>query len=217
MSKIRVLLADDHAIIRDGIRQILEDTEDFLVAGVAANGVEVMHHVRTGEFDLLVLDISMPGRNGIELIRHVLDERHGLPILILSMHHEEQYAVRALHAGASGYVTKESDSELLLTAMRRVAAGGVFVSDKVAELMARGLRPVGEAFPHTLLSDREFQVFEMLAQGLGLTEIATEFSLSVKTISTHKSRILQKMSLNNLADLIRYAITHKLVEQDDMA
>jgi DNA-binding NarL/FixJ family response regulator len=217
MNKIRVLLADDHAIIRDGIRQILEDTEDLLVAGEAANGIEVMQHIRAGGWGLLVLDISMPGRNGIDLIRHVRDESPGLPILILSMHHEEQYAVRALHAGASGYVTKESDSELLLTAMRRVASGGVFVSDKVAEIMARGLHPISEAFPHTLLSDREFQVFEMLAQGQGLTEIAAEFSLSVKTISTHKSRILQKMNLNNMADLIRYAITHKLVDQDDIA
>jgi len=216
MNKIRVLLADDHAIIRDGIRQILDDTEDLLVAGEAANGIEVMQHIRAASWGLLVLDISMPGRNGIDLIRHVLDEAPNLPILILSMHHEEQYAVRALHAGASGYVTKESDSELLLAAMRRVAAGGVFVSDKVAEIMARGLRPISEVFPHTLLSDREFQVFEMLAQGLGLTEIAGEFSLSVKTISTHKSRILQKMNLNNMADLIRYAISHKLVEQSDL-
>lgn len=217
MNKIRVLLADDHAIIRDGIRQILEDTEDLLVAGEAANGVEVMQHIRAAEWGLLVLDISMPGRNGIDLIRHVLDEAPNLPILILSMHHEEQYAVRALHAGASGYVTKESDSEVLLTAMRRVASGGVFVSDKVSEIMARGLHPISAVFPHTLLSDREFQVFELLAQGLGLTEIAGEFSLSVKTISTHKSRILQKMNLNNMADLIRYAISHKLVEQDDLA
>ncbi len=216
MNKIRVLLADDHAIIRDGIRQILDDTEDLLVAGEAANGIEVMQHIRAADWGLLVLDISMPGRNGIDLIRHVLDEAPNLPILILSMHHEEQYAVRALHAGASGYVTKESDSELLLAAMRRVAAGGVFVSEKVAEIMARGLRPISEVFPHTLLSDREFQVFEMLAQGLGLTEIAGEFSLSVKTISTHKSRILQKMNLNNMADLIRYAISHKLVEQSDL-
>lgn len=124
MNKIRVLLADDHAIIRDGIRQILDDTEDLLVAGEAANGIEVMQHIRAASWGLLVLDISMPGRNGIDLIRHVLDEAPNLPILILSMHHEEQYAVRALHAGASGYVTKESDSELLLAAMRRVAAGG---------------------------------------------------------------------------------------------
>lgn len=125
MNKIRVLLADDHAIIRDGIRQILDDTEDLLVAGEAANGIEVMQHIRAASWGLLVLDISMPGRNGIDLIRHVLDEAPNLPILILSMHHEEQYAVRALHAGASGYVTKESDSELLLAAMRRVAAGGI--------------------------------------------------------------------------------------------
>lgn len=216
MNKLSVLLADDHAIIRAGIKQILEDTDDLWAKGEAANGHEVMHQIRSASWDLLVLDISMPGRNGIDIIRLVKDECPRLPILILSMHQEDQYAVRALHAGATGYLTKESDSDLLLTAMRRVANGGVFVSEHVAEIMARGLRPVSEVLPHTLLSDREFQVFELLAHGMGLTEIASEFSLSVKTISTHKSRILQKMNLNNMADLIRYAIAHKLISQDDL-
>jgi DNA-binding NarL/FixJ family response regulator len=147
MNKIRVLLADDHAIIRDGIRQILDDTEDLLVAGEAANGIEVMQHIRAASWGLLVLDISMPGRNGIDLIRHVLDEAPNLPILILSMHHEEQYAVRALHAGASGYVTKESDSEAAVGRHASRSGRGVFVSDKVAEIMARGLRPISEVFP----------------------------------------------------------------------
>lgn len=216
MSKIRVLLADDHAIIRAGIKQILEDTDDLCAMGEAANGHEVMQQIRMAEWDLLVLDISMPGRNGIDVIRLAKEECPRLPILILSMHQEDQYAVRALHAGAAGYVTKESDPDLLLMAMRRVANGGVFVSEHVAEIMVRGLQPVSEVLPHTLLSDREFQVFELLAHGMGLTEIASEFSLSMKTISTHKTRILQKMNLNNLADLIRYAIAHKLISQDDL-
>ena len=212
MEKFKVLLADDHAIIRDGLKQILADTDDLEVVGEAANGVEVLQQVRQKKWDVLVLDISMPGRNGLDLIHLVKDEQPALPILILSMLHEEQYAVRALHAGALGYITKESDSDLLVAAIRRVASGGVHISDKVAELMVRGMRPSGEALPHTALSDREFQIFNMLVSGLGLTEIGAELSLSVKTISTHKTHILQKMNMTNTAELIRYAIAHELAE-----
>ena len=210
MEKLRVLLADDHAIIRDGLKQILADTEDLTVAGEAANGLEVMQQVRDRDWDVLVLDISMPGRSGLELIHMIKDEKPDLPILILSMHHEEQYAVRALQAGALGYLTKESDGELLVAAIRRVANGGVYISDKVAELMVRGIRPANEILPHNLLSDREYQVFNMLVKGRGLSEIGVELSLSVKTISTHKTHILQKMNLANAADLIRYAVAHGL-------
>jgi len=210
MRKYRVLLADDHAIIRDGLKQILADTEDLEVCGEAANGTEVMLKVRAQDWDVLVLDISMPGRNGLELIRMIKDEKPDLFILILSMHHEEQYAVRALHAGASGYLTKESDSDVLVSAIRRVAGGGVHVSDKVAEMMVRGIRPVDEPLPHKLLSNREYQVFNMLVTGLGLTEIADELCLSVKTVSTHKTNILHKMNLDNFAELIHYAIAHQL-------
>ena len=210
MRKYRVLLADDHAIIRDGLKQILADTVDLEVGGEAANGTEVMQKVRAQDWDVLVLDISMPGRNGLELIRMIKDEKPDLFILILSMHHEEQYAVRALHAGASGYLTKESDSDVLVSAIRRVAGGGVHVSDKVAEMMVRGIRPVDEPLPHKLLSNREYQVFNMLVTGLGLTEIADELCLSVKTVSTHKTNILHKMSLGNFAELIHYAIAHQL-------
>lgn len=213
MEKIRVLLADDHAIIRDGLKQILADTDDLVVAGEAANGLDVMQKVREQDWGVLVLDISMPGRSGLELIHMIKDEKPELPILVLSMHHEEQYAVRALQAGALGYLTKESDGELLVAAIRRVANGGVHVSNKVAELMVRGIRPTAELLPHNLLSDREYQVFNMLVAGMGLTEIGAELSLSVKTISTHKTHILRKMSLANSAELVRYAITHKLTSQ----
>lgn len=212
MKTYRVLLADDHAIIRDGLKQILADTLDLVVAGEAANSLEVLQRVREQEWDVLVLDLSMPGRHGLDLIRLIKDEQPALPILILSMHQEEQYAVRALHAGASGYLTKESDGELLVAAIRRVAAGGVHISDKVAGLMVRGTRPINEAPPHTQLSDREFQVFNMLTQGMGLTEIAGDLSLSVKTISTHKTHILQKMNLTSATDLVRYAISNQLLE-----
>ena len=213
--KLRVLLADDHAIIRDGLKQILADTDDLVVAGEAANGIELMAQVREKDWDVLVLDISMPGRSGLELIHMVKAERPQLPILILSMHHEEQYAVRALQAGAQGYLTKESDGELLVAAIRRVAKGGVYISDKVAEIMVRGIRPASETAPHHLLSDREYQVFNMLVAGLGLTEIGGELSLSVKTISTHKTHILQKMNLANTSELIRYALAHGLADPAD--
>jgi DNA-binding NarL/FixJ family response regulator len=212
MEKFNVLLADDHAIIRDGLKQILADTDDLLVAGEAANGLEVMHQVREKEWDVLVLDISMPGRSGLDLIRMIKDEKPELPILILSMHHEEQYAVRAIHAGASGYLTKESDGELLVAAIRRVASGGVHISEKVAELMVRGSQPTPNLMPHSLLSDREYQVFNRLVMGQGLTEIGVELSLSVKTISTHKTHILRKMNLSNTAELVRYALAHQLAE-----
>ena len=215
MEKLRILLADDHTIIRDGLKQILADTEDLVVTGEAANGLEVMQKVREGDWDLLVLDISMPGRNGLELIRLIKEEKPELPILVLSMHHEEQYAVRALQAGALGYLTKESDSDLLVTAIRRVAKGGVHISDKVAELMVRGIRPTDKLLPHNLLSDREYQVFNMLVTGRSLTEIGAELSLSVKTISTHKTHILQKMNLSGTAELIRYAVAHNLADPAD--
>ncbi len=212
MDKLRVLLADDHAIIRDGLRQILADTEDLAVAGEAANGNEALRLVREQDWDVVVLDISMPGRSGLDLIRLIHDEKPRLPILILSMHHEEQYAVRALHAGASGYLTKESDADFLVQVIRRVARGGVYVSDTVAELMARALMPATQELPHTALSDREYQIFHRIVLGQGVTEIANELSLSVKTVSTHKTHILQKMSMANTSELIRYAIAHDLVE-----
>ena len=214
--KLKVLLADDHAIIRDGLKQILADTADLVVAGEAANGIELMQQVRGKDWDVLVLDISMPGRSGLELIHMIKNEKPDLPILVFSMHHEEQYAVRALQAGAQGYLTKESDGELLVAAIRRVANGGVYLSDRVAELMVRGIRPASEALPHHLLSDREYQVFNLLVAGRGLTEIGVELSLSVKTISTHKTHILQKMNLANTSDLIRYAVAHGLADPADL-
>ena len=208
---IRVLLADDHAIIRDGVKQILADTDDLVVAGEAANGAEVLKMVADHDWDLLVLDISMPGKNGLELIKLIRQDKPHLPILVFSMHQEEQYALRALHAGASGYLTKESDSEVLIAAMRKVAAGGVHVSGKVAELLARERMPNIDELPHTRLSDREFQIFEKIVAGVRLTDIADEFNLSIKTVSTHKSRILQKMHMTSDTDLVRYAIAKGLI------
>ncbi|HEY8025025.1 MAG TPA: response regulator transcription factor [Burkholderiaceae bacterium] len=210
MRKFNVLLADDHAIIRDGLKQILADTEDLEVGGEAANGIEVMQRVRERDWDVIVLDISMPGRNGLELIRMIREEKSNQRILIFSMHNEEQYASRALAAGAAGYLTKESDSDVLVAAIRRVAGGGMHVSNKVAEMIVRDIHPADKPAPHRQLSNREYQVFNLLVDGRGITEIANELCLSVKTVSTHKTHIFHKLSLGNFAELIRYAITHQL-------
>jgi two-component system invasion response regulator UvrY len=209
---IRVLLADDHAVVRAGLREILADTGDIVVAGEATNGQEVLAQVRGQEFDVAVLDMSMPGRSGIELIKLVKDEKPRLRILILSMHSEQQYAVRAVKAGASGYLTKESAADELVAAIRRIAAGGAYVSPETAERLVLESAPRAGAKPHTLLSDREFQVFQLIAAGTSITKIAQQLSLSVKTVSTHKSRIMEKMKLANQAELIRYAIDNKLIE-----
>ena len=197
--KLEVLVADDHAIIRDGLKKIIADTDDLVVAGEAGNG-----HA--------VLEMSMPGRNGVELIKLIKAERPKLPILIFSMHPEEQFAVRGIRAGASGYLSKESDSELLLPALRKVAGGGIFISQKVAELLATDVSRHGDVPPHTLLSDREYEVFSHIVRGASLTEIADKLSLSIKTISTHKSNILSKMNLSSNVDLFRYAVDNNLLD-----
>lgn len=213
MKKIEVLIADDHAIIRNGLRNILDDTDDFVVAGEASNGNAALEKVRERDWGLVVLDLSMPGRNGLELIRLIKAERPKLPVLIFTMHQEEQYAVRAIRAGASGYLTKESDSDLLLPVLRKVAGGGVFVSQKVAELLATDVGRHHLASPHTLLSNREYEIFNRILRGMTLTEIADELALSIKTVSTHKSHILTKMDITNDVELVRYAVEHKLLDQ----
>jgi DNA-binding NarL/FixJ family response regulator len=210
--KYQVLVADDHAIIRDGLRKILADTPDLEVCAEASQGHEVLEQVRQRSFDLLVLDLSMPGRHGLELIKLVKAERPRLPILIFSMHPQEQFAVRAIRAGASGYLPKDGDSDLLLPAMRKVAAGGMFINPRVAELLATDLTPSSDQLPHTLLSDREYEVFTRIVRGQSMTEIAHELALSIKTVSTHKSHILTKMGMGNQVDLVRYAIEHHLTD-----
>lgn len=212
---VTILVAEDHAIVRDGLKQIPAKTGDLIVGGEARDGHEVMQFVRERGWDLLLMDMSMPGRNRIELIRYVRAERPRLPILVLSMHQEHQYAVRAMRAGASGYLNKDSASELLVAAICKVVDGGVFVSPATAELLARDTIRGEHVAPHTLLSDREFQIFRIIVHGRTLTDIATQLSLNVKTVSTHKSRILEKMRLANRAELVRYAVEHALM--DDQA
>jgi len=210
--KTEVLIADDHAIIRDGLRKIIEDTQDLCVAGEASNGNDVLTKVRERDWGLVVLDLSMPGRHALELIKLIKAERSRLPVLIFSMHPEEQYAVRAIRAGASGYLSKEGDSELILPAMRKVAAGGVFISQKVAELLATSASNHTNRQAHTSLSDREYEVLNRIVRGASLTDIAEDLALSIKTVSTHKSNILGKLGLSGNVDLIRYAIDNKLLD-----
>ena len=196
---IKILIADDHAIVRSGLKQLLSGQSEFMVAGEAANGLEALKQIREQSFDVVLMDMSMPGRSGIELIKQIKSEKPKLAILVLSMHKEEQYAVRALKAGALGYLTKESAPDQLVAAIRKVAGGGVFISSGVAERLALELGGNHDAAPHTLLSDREFQIFRMIVSGTPIGDIADELSLSVKTVSTHKTRILQKMKMTNSA------------------
>jgi two-component system invasion response regulator UvrY len=204
---IRVLLVDDHSIVRDGLKRILAATTDLAVAGEAASGEAALALVKANDYDLAMLDMSMPGLSGIDLIKRLKLEKPKLRILVLSMHGEQQYAARALKAGAAGYLNKDSASELLLGALRKVAAGGVHIG----EVAAAALLQSGDKPPHESLSDREFEVLRLLVDGLGPTEIGERLHLSVKTVSTHKTRILEKLNVTSTAELVRYALEHRLV------
>jgi DNA-binding NarL/FixJ family response regulator len=206
----RVVIADDHQILREGLKQLLLAAGDFDVAGEAGDGQAVLERVRTLDFDVLLLDMSMPGKSGVELIKQVKAEKPKLRILVLSMHEEHQYAVRAIRAGASGYLTKESAAAQLVAAIRKVAAGGAFISTEVAERLALDAMPHAEGPRHTTLSDREYQVFRLLVAGRSVTEIAEQLHLSAKTISTHKARLMEKLQVDNNAELVRYAVRHRL-------
>ena len=211
---VRIVVADDHTIVREGLKQLLGAAEGFAIVGEAQNGHEVMERVRTLDFDLLLLDMSMPGKSGIELIKQVRAEKPRLKILVLSMHEEHQYAVRAIRAGASGYLTKESASRQLVEAIRKVAGGGAFSSAEVAQQLALGAMPDAKGLPHEALSDREFQIFRLIAEGKSVSDIAAQLNLSVKTVSTHKANVLQKMQLGSSAELVRYALNHRLIAED---
>jgi len=202
---IRVLIADDHKIVRDGLRRILAANPDVEVAAEASDGDQALALVRANEYDVALLDISMPGLSGIDLIKRLKIERPKLRLLVLSMHGEDQYAARVLKAGASGYLNKDSASEMLLGALRKVAAGGVHIGDAAAASLVAADRPAHEA-----LSNREFEVLRLLVAGSSPTDIAEQLHLSVKTVSTHKTRMLEKLKLRTTADLVRYAIENKL-------
>lgn len=209
---IKIIIADDHAIVREGLKQIVMETSDMVVADEASNGQEVLDKVWKNDYDVIVLDIAMPGRNGLDVLKQLKINRPTLPVLILSIHPEKQYAVRVLKAGASGYLTKESAPDELIAAIRKVSLGGKYVSSSLAEKLAFDLEIDVEKPLHETLSDREYQVMCMIASGKMVQEIAEELSLSVKTISTYRSRILEKMRMENNAELIRYAIQNRLVD-----
>lgn len=208
---IRILIADDHTIMREGLKRILDGIEDIQVIGEAIDGHDTIIKVRSEKFDVLLLDLSMPGRSGVDLIHQIKDEFPKLPILILTMHEEEQYAVRAIRAGANGYLTKESAGTQLVTALRKVASGRPYISMEVAEQLAMSAMPSTNNSTHKSLSDREFEVFCHLAKGKSITEIGDMLNLSVKTVSTHKTRIMQKMELHSISDLVQYAVANKLL------
>jgi DNA-binding NarL/FixJ family response regulator len=209
---LRVLIADDHAVVRAGLRQILEETGDIAVTGEAANGAALMELVRRDDFDLVILDISMPGRGGIEVLPRLRSERPHLPVLILSTYPEEQYAVRLIKAGAAGYLNKESAPELLVQAVRQIARGGRYIGPAVAELLANQLTGESGATAHEQLSNREYEVMRLLGAGKTVTEVAEKLSLSVKTVSTYRARLLDKLGLQSNADLIRYVIENRLAD-----
>jgi DNA-binding NarL/FixJ family response regulator len=203
---IRVLIADDHSIVRDGLKRILAATPDLEVAGEAANGDQALAQVKANDYDVVMLDMSMPGLSGIDLIKRLKLEKPRLRILVLSMHGESQYAARALKAGAAGYLNKDAAADELLGVLRKVAAGGVHIGDAAAASLLNKTES-----PHETLSDREFEVMRFLVEGLGPTEIGERLHLSVKTVSTHKTRILEKLGLGSTAELVRYAMEHKLL------
>jgi len=210
--KKKVLVADDHAVVREGIKRIIAETADIVVAGEAVNGWEVLEKARGGDYDAIVLDISMPGKNGMEVLKELKRERPAVPVLILSMHPEKQYALRALRAGASGYVTKESAPDELIAALEKVLRGSKYVTSALAERLVLDIEVGSEESLYEKLSDRELQVLCLLAEGKTINQIGQELCLSAKTISTYRSRILQKMAMETNAELIRYAIKHGLVD-----
>jgi DNA-binding NarL/FixJ family response regulator len=208
---MKILIADDHAVVRHGLKQILADDFKEAVFGEATTGEEALNQVFKDKWDVIVLDITMPGRTGLEVLREIKKFRPKLPVLVLSMHPEDQFAVRVLKAGAAGYMTKESAPEELVGAIKKVLAGGRHVSPSLAELMATYLTMDTKKPPHELLSNREFQVMRQIASGKTVSQIARELSLSVRTISTYRARILEKMCLASNAALTHYAFQHNLV------
>jgi two-component system invasion response regulator UvrY len=207
---IRTLIVDDHAIVRKGLRQILEETTDIVVSDEAETGNEALEKIRKNDYDAIILDISMPDRNGLDILKQIKSEKPDLAVLILSIHPEDQYAVRALRSGASGYLTKESAPEELIEAVRRISGRRKYISSSLAEKLASKLESDSEQPLHEALSDREYEVMLMIAKGSAMKDIAEGLHLSVKTVSTYRSRVLQKMQMKNNAELIHYVISNEL-------
>ena len=211
IKKINILIADDHPIVREGFKKTLSDTYDMVISDEASNGQEVLELVSEKKYDIMLLDISMPGRGGLEILKELRGKYPLLPVLVVSIYPEEQYAMRAFRAGASGYLTKSSAPHELIAAIRKITKGGRYVSQSLAEKLTYYIDQYTDKLPHETLSDREYQVMLMIASGNTVTEIARELSLSVKTISTYRNNILEKMKIHNNADMTLYAIQNKLI------
>lgn len=208
---IRVVIADDHPLVRDGMKYLLSDCNDIELSAEVDNGNSLLEMIRSREFDVVLMDMIMPGRNGIELLKLIKHEFPKIPVLVLSTHKEDIYAVRAIKAGASGYLCKDYAGSSLVDAIRKVAAGGRYITPVVAELMATEINSTRqEALPHTLLSDREYQVFMLTLSGKGSMEVANELNLSIKTVTTHKARIKSKLKLSSATEMLTYAINNGL-------
>jgi two-component system, NarL family, invasion response regulator UvrY len=208
---INVLICDDHALIRQGLKQVLTDVPDLHIAAEAADGPSAVRRIREGGIDVVLLDIALPHRDGLEVLKQLQDDHPKLPVLILSTYPEKQYAVRCLKLGAAGYLNKGADQELLVTAIRKVVQGGIYVSSAIAESLAVALRQDTTRAPHETLSDREYQVFSLIAAGNTLSHIARSLNLSLTTVSTYRSRILEKISVSNDVELALYAVRHQIV------
>ena len=209
---ITVLIADDHAVVRRGLKQILAETPDIAVGAEAVNAHQVQELVRAREWDVLILDITMPGRSGLDILRELKQERPKLPILFLSMHSEDQFATRVFKGGAAGYLPKETAAEELVQAIRKVHQGGKYVSASQAEKLVHTFESAGDKAPHEALSNREYEVLRLIASGRTVTQIAEQIQLSVKTVSTYRARILEKMGMRSNAEIAAYAVRNQLVE-----
>jgi DNA-binding NarL/FixJ family response regulator len=208
---MKILITDDHPIVRQGLKQLLRETFESIIVDEAGNGAEALDKIKKEKYDIVLLDIAMPGMNGLEVLKEIQKFNKTLPVLIISIYPEDQYALRCLKAGASGYLTKDTASDELTLAVERILSGKKYVSPTLADKLARHLNEGTPKLPHELLSDREDQVMRYIASGKTATEIAAELSLSVKTINTYRNRILKKMQIKNSAELIRYAVQNQLL------
>ncbi|MBX3615862.1 response regulator transcription factor [Nitrosomonas sp.] len=209
---INVLIADDHALFRDGLKRIFSETDDIEVVAEAVDGKDIIKKTREYKWDVALLDINLPDMNGLDILKRIITANASSCVLVLSMYPEEEYAIRAIRSGASGYMTKDSPTDQLINVIRRLSKGGKYVNPELAEKLLFNPSLDSEEMLHTTFSDREFHVFKLIVAGESLTSIANKLSLSVKTVSTYRSRILEKMNMKNNAQLVRYAIQHKLVE-----
>jgi DNA-binding NarL/FixJ family response regulator len=209
---VKTFLADDHRLFRDGLKRILGETADIIVVGEATDGLDALDKMRHGGWDVALLDVNMPGMNGLEVLKRLMNDGVKHQVLMLSTYHEDEYAIRTIRAGASAYLTKNSPTDLLISVIRRLANGGRYIDPKLAEKLLFDLGSPSTTSPHSILSDRELHVLKLIAAGVSLTEISQNLALSTKTVSTYRARILEKMRMQNNAQLVRYVAEHKLLE-----